>query len=167
MAPALHVIDTPAPGRLATMAHPRGGGWLPAEMSALVTAGVRVLVSALTSDEYQRLALTAEPREAYAAGLEFISFPIVDRCTPAPGSACENLVDRLATAVRDGDFVVTHCWAGIGRSSLLTAAILVRLGLSPQEAWQRISVARGLRVPENGEQMLWLDEFAGAPAARS
>ena len=32
MRPALHVITWPGPGRLATMAHPRGGPWLADEM---------------------------------------------------------------------------------------------------------------------------------------
>ncbi|WP_213455220.1 protein-tyrosine phosphatase family protein [Rhizomonospora bruguierae] len=162
MTPPLHVIDAPAPGRLATMAHPRGGALLPGEMAALAGAGVRLLVSALTSAEYRRLALAAEPREAHAAGLEFVSFPIPDRRTPAPGIACDILVDRLAGSLRRGEFVVIHCWAGIGRSSLLAAATLVRLGLTPPEAWRRISEARGLLVPGNDGQVDWLDEFACA-----
>lgn len=165
MAPPLHVIDAPVPGRLATMAHPRGGSLLADEMAALAGAGVRLLVSALTSGEYRRLALTAEPRAAHAAGLDFVSFPIPDRRAPAPSVACAGLVDRIAASVRAGEFVVIHCWAGIGRSSLLAAAALVRLGMLPQEAWRRISAARGLPVPGNARQVRWLDEFAYATDA--
>lgn len=160
MAPTLHVIEAPAPGRLATMAHPRGGSLLADEMAALAAAGVHLLVSALTSGEYRRLALAAEPRAAHGAGLEFVSFPIPDRRAPAPSAACDMLVDRLAATVRAGGFVVVHCWGGVGRSSLLAAATLVRLGLAPPEAWRRISAARGLPVPENADQVGWLDGFA-------
>ena len=40
MRPALHVIGWAGPGRLATMAHPRGGALLADEMSGLAAAGV-------------------------------------------------------------------------------------------------------------------------------
>ena len=57
MRSALYVVDTPAPGRLATMAHPRGGDWLEDECAGLADAGVDLLVSALTDSELQELSL--------------------------------------------------------------------------------------------------------------
>lgn len=161
MAP-LHVIDGAGAGRLATMAHPPGGDALPAAMAALADAGAQVLVSALCTDEAEELALTGQPGAAAAAGLEFISFPIID-CTAPPAaalSAVGQLADRLAADVRAGRFVVTHCWAGIGRSSMLAGATLVRLGTDPAQAWQQIRAARGLPVPDNPEQERWLYTFA-------
>lgn len=73
----------------------------------------------------------------------------------------DRLVDRLAAEVRADQFVVTHCWAGIGRSSLLAGATLVRLGVPPAQAWQLIRAARGLPVPDNRDQEAWLYRFAG------
>lgn len=159
MRPPLHVIETPTAGRLATMAHPRGGGWLADDMAAMAGLGVRVLVSTLTDDEYDRLALAGVAEAARAAGLEYVQFPIVDRGVPDP-SDVSALADRLATDLLTGRSVVIHCWAAIGRSSLLAAATLVRLGVAPTEAWRRISAARGLTVPGTAEQHAWLDEFA-------
>jgi protein-tyrosine phosphatase len=161
MRPPLHVIETPAPGWLATMAHPRGGGWLADDMAALAGLGVTVVVSALTEDEYARLALAGVAEAAAAAGLEYVQFPIVDRGVPEPAEV-SRLADRLAADLGAGRSVVVHCWGAIGRSSLLAAATLVRLGLTPGEAWRRISAARGLAVPGTAEQHAWLDEFAAA-----
>jgi protein-tyrosine phosphatase len=141
------------------MAHPRGGGWLADDMAAMAGLGVRVLVSTLTDDEYDRLALAGVAEAARAAGLEYVQFPIVDRGVPDP-SDVSALADRLATDLLTGRSVVIHCWAAIGRSSLLAAATLVRLGVAPTEAWRRISAARGLTVPGTAEQHAWLDEFA-------
>ena len=45
-----------------------------------------------------------------------------------------------------------HCRAGIGRSSLLAAAVLRVEGRTADEAWQRITEARGLPVPDTDEQ---------------
>ena len=141
MRPALHVIAWPGPGRLATMAHPRGGPWLADEMAGLARAGVDVFVSALTWDEDQRLGLTEVAAAAAAAGIEFLSFPIADRGVPRAQDLADRLNGedtdvvalgvRLAAHVRAGRFVVTQCFAGIGRSTLLACATLVMLGRRP------------------------------------
>jgi protein-tyrosine phosphatase len=168
MTPPLHVIDWPGSGRLATMARPPGGERLRETMSALRQAGVDVLVSALCADEYERAALADEAAAATDAGLDFVSFPIVDCGVPTPDSlpAATQLADRLAAEVRMGRYVVTHCWAGIGRSSLLAGAALVRLGVAPEQAWRLIATARGLTVPDAPDQEAWLYEFAALPLAR-
>src|SRR4051795_7875778 len=118
MRPALHVIEVPFPGRLATMAHPRGGAWLADEMAGLARAGVDVFVSALTWEEDRRLGLTEVAAAAASAGVEFISFPIADRGVPkARDMEDADVVAlglRLAAHVRAGRFVVTQCFAGIG-----------------------------------------------------
>lgn len=155
----LHEIAWPGPGRLATMRHPPGGPELPAAMARLAEAGVQLLVSALDGDEIKELGLARQPGAAAAAGLELVRFPIADR--GVPGAGVGRLADRLAAEVRADRFVVTHCWAGIGRSSLLAGATLVRLGVPAAEAWQLIRTARGLPVPDSRDQEAWLYAFAG------
>jgi protein-tyrosine phosphatase len=175
MRPALHVISWPGPGRLATMAHPRGGPWLADEMAGLARAGVDVFVSALTWEEDRRLGLTEVAAAATAAGVEFVSFPIADRGVPRAkdieafrtGPAAEDtdivaLGVRLAAHVRAGRFVVTQCFAGIGRSTLLACTTLVMLGIGPEPALRMVAEARGLPVPDTDAQRHWLYEFAAA-----
>ena len=159
MKPTLFVIERDGPGRLATMACPRGGDWLDDEVEALQTEGVDVLVSVLTNSELAELQLSAEPELARQAGLTYISFPIPDRGAPEVAAATD-LVGRLEERLAGGEFIVVHCRAGIGRSSLIAAAVLVREGLSPAEAWERISAARGLSVPDTETQRAWLAAFA-------
>jgi protein-tyrosine phosphatase len=159
MTPTLFVIERDGPGRLATMACPRGGDWLDDEVEALRAEGVEVLVSALTSSELVELQLSAEPELARQAGLTYISFPTPDRGVPEVAAATD-LVGQLEERIAGGEFIVVHCRAGIGRSSLIAAAVLVREGLSPAEAWERISAARGLSVPDTEAQRVWLAAFA-------
>jgi protein-tyrosine phosphatase len=163
----LYVVDTPVAGRLATMAHPRGGDWLEDECAGLAEAGVDLLVSALTDDELKELSLTREADAVHAAGLRFVRYPIPDVTLPPSMPEELRLSAELAAQVEDGKFVVTHCRAGIGRSSMLAGAVLVRLGVSPDEAWARIRQARGLPVPDNYEQERWLFTFAEALAAET
>jgi protein-tyrosine phosphatase len=62
--------------------------------------------------------------------------------------------------LREGTFVVVHCQAGVGRSSLIAGTVLVHEGPSPTEAWERIEAARGRPVPDTAEQRAWLVRFA-------
>ncbi|MCU7820946.1 tyrosine protein phosphatase [Kitasatospora sp. DSM 101779] len=151
---SLFTIDLPGPGRLSTMARPRGHDWLPGETAALAAAGADVLVCALTPDELDELGLTAEPALATAAGLEFVSLPIRDRTVPDPAAVLPTL-RRLTARLRDGAHVVTHCRAGIGRSSLLAVSLLVLGGTPPETAWAAVRRARGLTVPDTPEQRAW------------
>lgn len=167
MRPALHVIAWPGPGRLATMAHPRGGHQLAGEMAGLARAGVDVVVSALTPPEHDRLGLSEVAGAAAAAGITWLSFPIADRGVPSAqdlrtDTATVALGIRLAAHVRAGRFVVTQCFAGIGRSTLLAAVTLVMLGIGAEEALRMVAEARGLPVPDTAAQRDWLYEFAAA-----
>jgi len=163
MRPPLHLIEWPGPGRLATMARPPGAEQLPGAMAALAGTGVHILVSALSEHETVLLDLVDEPAAARQAGLELIWFPILDGHVPEPETmpALEKLVDRLADEMRADRFVVTHCFAGIGRCSMLAGATLVRLGLSPDKAWRLIRAARHAPVPDSPRQESWLYDFAG------
>ncbi|MER5636818.1 tyrosine protein phosphatase [Kitasatospora sp. NPDC002227] len=154
MRPSLFTIDLPGPGRLSTMARPRGNDWLEDEMAALKYCGVDILVCALTGPELQELGLTDEPRAAEAAGLEFVAIPIPDRTVPEHRAVLPAL-HGLAGRLREGAHIVTHCRAGIGRSSLLAAGLLILNGTDPDTAWQRIERARGLAVPDTAEQREW------------
>jgi protein-tyrosine phosphatase len=158
--PTLFPIDRDGPGRLATMACPRGGDWLADEMTALRAEGVDVLVCALTDSEVAEQQVTAGPQLAAQAGLTYIAFPITGSGVPKV-PALTDLVGELEEILKLGRFVVVHCLAGVGRSSLIAGAVLVHEGLDPAEAWNRIETARGRPVPDTEEQRMWLARFAG------
>ncbi|MEU9045288.1 MULTISPECIES: tyrosine protein phosphatase [unclassified Kitasatospora] len=158
MRPDLFSVDLPGPGRLSTMARPRGLDWLEDEMTALKDHGVDILVGALTGPELDELGLADEPREALAAGLQFVAIPIPDRTVPDLATILPTL-HRLAEHLREGAHIVTHCRAGIGRSSLLAAALLILNGIDPGTAWDLIERARGLAVPDTAEQREWTMEL--------
>ncbi|GAA1500746.1 tyrosine protein phosphatase [Dactylosporangium maewongense] len=165
MRPNLFTVDLPGPGRVSTMAKPRGGDWLADEMAALRGAGVGVLVCALTAEELVEVDLADEPRAAGDAGLEFVAVPIPDRGVPAPGAVLPEL-RRLAGLVRAGGHVVTHCRFGIGRSAMLVVGILALNGVPPALAWQRLEDARGVPVPDTPDQRTWPDALLAADGTR-
>lgn len=162
MQPNFYTVDDRGPGRLSIMAKPRGGEWLEDEMVALKGSGVDHLVCALTTAELYECDLRAEERTAREAGLRFVSIPIVDRGVPDRVGVLP-ILQQLAAELNGGAHVVTHCRFGIGRASLLAAALLVINGTDPDTAWDRLERARGLTVPDTPEQREWIDRLAQRP----
>src|SRR4051794_29133699 len=104
------------------MSHPAGGALLADKARELRRLGVDVLVSAQTDSERVECDLVDEERVVTAAGLRYVRFPIEDRTVPVAAEAVA-CVRPLHTMYREGAHVVFHCWAGIGRSSLLAALL--------------------------------------------
>src|SRR5690242_18493283 len=154
--PVTYAIPAPFPARLSIMARPNGAGQLESELRGLRAGGVDVLVCLLTPDERERAGLADEPDLAARAGLDFHAFPIPDFSVPDRHAAAP-VLDALAALLAAGRHVVVHCWGGIGRSSLVAAALLVRLGTPADLAWETIATARGCPVPETEAQRHWLD----------
>jgi hypothetical protein len=147
-------IDCPAPGRLAVCPRPRGGDWLADDLAALRRAGVDVLVSALTPPEEIELELADEKALARAAGLRFVRLPTADFGVPHLRAASAGLL-ALRNRLAEGATIAAHCRMGVGRSPLIAASLLVSLGVEPDDAWQRVEAARGLRVPDTDAQRQW------------
>lgn len=156
--PTVYEIPLPdgVPGRLGIMACPRGGRHLSDQMRAVREAGGDVVVSLLTGFERWWLRVTGEADAAAGAGLAFHAFPIRDHGVPGRAEI-RPLLDTLVGEVRRGRYVVVHCRGGIGRSSVVAAAVLVGLGAEPEPAFAAIGRARGRRVPETRGQRRWFD----------
>lgn len=153
-------IDSPTPGRLATMRKPLGGQRLAKEIAQLHAAGVDVLVSLLEPHEVFLFDLRDEESACRTNGIRFISFPIPDFGLPESRQDALALADTLSAELKQGNNLVIHCHGGIGRSTMVAAAVLIRLGLDPDGAMDRISTARGFRVPETPEQVEWIKSAA-------
>lgn len=97
-------------------------------------------------------------RRDVIAGREYLSLPTLDN-HPPPLAALRSLVDRLAGA--EGD-VYIHCAAGLGRSAIVAAAVMVRRGLARDaaDAVAKLSAVRaGVRL--NRRQFRLLHQVLG------
>ena len=66
-------------------------------------------------------------------------------------------VGQIAQALRQGETVMLHCAAGIGRTGSTAACVLKALGLSTEEALQRVLDAGS--NPQNAQQSGLVDWF--------
>jgi predicted protein tyrosine phosphatase len=155
----LHWIDLRTAGRIAIMARPRAGDWLESEIAAWKNSGIDVVVSLLEREEISELALQHEAALCRARGIDFMSCPIPDRGVPESRPEILQLARSLVASVQDGRCVAIHCRAGIGRSSLMAACVLICSGVGAQDAFELIRQSRGLSVPDTDAQRDWVLEF--------
>jgi protein-tyrosine phosphatase len=146
--------------RIAIVPRPRGRDWLLDDLRRLKQHGIDTLVSLLTAEEASELGLSDEAHYCTEADINFLVFPIPDR--EVPNSVTE--FSKFTTAVEDelkkDRGIGVHCRAGIGRSSLLVACLLVRNGYTTDAAFDTIALSRGCPVPDTPEQRQWVDRCA-------
>jgi protein-tyrosine phosphatase len=125
------------PGRWAEATHHPPGDTVARDLDRLATAGAVGLLSLVEATELPG------GRDNYAAavaatGLRWVHLPIRDFGTPdddfSRGWRSLALLDRLFA----GENWVIHCRAGLGRTGLVAARLLIEAGSSPAAAIARI-----------------------------
>ena len=150
----IHKSDNGA--RLAIMARPRGGEWLEDEIIQFRKQNIGVIVSLLEPPEITELGLKDEEQLCKKHGIVYINFPIPDRNIPGSNDKARALVSGLRTKLDEGISITIHCRMGIGRSSIIAAAVLLQGSGKADAIIQHISKIRGVSVPDTNEQVKWL-----------
>jgi protein tyrosine phosphatase (PTP) superfamily phosphohydrolase (DUF442 family) len=104
------------------------------------------------------LRIEFDDNDAGIAPSRYLYLPTVD---DAP-STLEQLragVDFIAQEIGRGRGVYVHCGAGVGRAATMAAAYLTSTGLSPEQAWARISKVRPFIRPKPA-QIAQVERFA-------
>ena len=138
------------------MPKPYSGEWLDDDLKHLSKAGITVIVSLLEIQEACELGLSEEKKYCEINNIKYISFPIPDRCLPDSLTKFSRLSKKIYNLIAEGNGIAVHCRAGIGRSGILTASVLLHAGYGPEEAFNLISKARGTSVPDTEEQYNWI-----------
>lgn len=139
---------------------PSGYRALPESCLSLRQAGVSVVVSLQTEQEAYSVGLEDEEKAVRDAGLLFYRFPIKDHQPPPFTAETFEFIEKLAVLANAGQRLFIHCFAGIGRSATIAAAVLIEQGYSAKNAIQALSSARGFPVPETRAQREWIEKFA-------
>ena len=158
--PVIYWIEHEGSGQLAILARPQGDHALSREIQGWRAAGIDVAVSLLTESDNQYLGLSAEGDLCRSAGLQFISFPIVDCGVPASFDVALELVKELSELLASGKSIGFHCHGCIGRAPLIASCVLMYTGKSAEKAFELVSIARGYPIPEARAQFEWGKDFA-------
>lgn len=159
MSAPLFLIDGPWPGKLAIAPAPPPDARLKAALQQWQRLHITCIVSLMVPGEREGW----ENEEALCEnlGIRLISIPIEDHSVPKPEEmqSIAARLDGLYKRLQGGQRVLVHCFAGIGRSGMVTAALLMLAGISLDDAVVKVSSARGLCCPETEEQLEWLASF--------
>jgi protein-tyrosine phosphatase len=153
-------IDTASPLKLAIVPRPLGAEWLHDDIHQLRNDGIDILVSLLAPEESRELDLEQEKIACSSVGISFVNFPLPDRQVPPSRSAFVTFAHFLHRRATEGMRIGVHCRACIGRSSVLLATVMRLEGFTTREAFNRISAARGLSVPDTAAQAKWVAGLA-------
>ena len=157
--PEIFWLKVDLPGRLAIMPRPRADDWLVDEVVGYRNSGIDAIVSLLQASEVRELGLTKESAICAANNLDFISFPFPDRGVPESRLQTLKLCEPVLRSLNSGRSVAIHCRMGIGRSALLAACVMVLSDFKSGEAFDCISEARGVVVPDTESQRNWVSAF--------
>ena len=154
----MYPVPVQAKGRLWIMPCPRADH-LRTDIAAYRAAGVSHLVSMLAPDEAQELGLAQEQRDCRAAGMVFHTHPIKDFGLPDLTEFIR-LTGQITQWINQGHRVAVHCRAGIGRSGMVTAAVLINLGETAANAIALVSAARHVSIPDTVEQGVFITSLS-------
>lgn len=80
----------------------------------------------------------------------WLNVPMRNFGLPEDAAAFRDSIRQVAEALHAGDAVMLHCAAGLGRTGTTAACVLKALGVSAEEAMQRVREAGS--NPQNAQQ---------------
>jgi hypothetical protein len=124
-----------------------GGSWdrdLGLDLDVVRAWKPTLAIALLEDHEYSALGIPDFRASVIASGLPWVFAPIVDGGIPDAAflDAWETLGQRAREALHAGGRVLIHCRAGLGRTGLVAAMLLVELGEDPESAIERVRKAR-------------------------
>lgn len=120
---------------------------------------VDVLVTLLEAQEMPQLQIADLLQEVEQYRMRSLWFPIPDFGTPRSLPDFAQLVQGILTLAGQGETVVIHCKAGLGRSGLVAASCLVALGYPYDEAFLQVRRVRPGTI-ETPTQEAYVESFA-------
>jgi protein-tyrosine phosphatase len=93
-----------------------------------------------------------------ALGIDLVHSPVKDFSVPSIEQAAR-LTEMIFSDVTEGKNVLIHCMGGLGRTGTIAACVLVRTGISPDDAVAKVRSVRPDTL-ENDAQVGFVREFA-------
>jgi len=157
-------LDVPAGGRLILSAQPAKLGALYPALASYRAASAKLVVSLLPREELLAISLQSIEESCRLSGLMWAHCPIDDFSPPGPlfEKNWNDIASQIHSLLDQGECVVLHCRAGLGRTGTVAARILIERGLSAPDAIQLVRHVRPGSI-ETPSQEDYLQQYANHP----
>ena len=129
--------------------HAMTGSWnrdLETDIAAIKSSGYSALVTLMEEHELKYYGVPKPHMESITKSheLDWFFLPIKDIDIPDPAfeQAWKTAGQQLLSLLTNVHSMVVHCLGGLGRSGTIAARLLVELGREPDEAVDRVRLAR-------------------------
>ncbi len=136
------------PGTRVVQTQPMPRKYLTTDIDELENWGANGVVTLVEPHELKLLQVEELPQLLEEKGIWWKHLPIIDM--DIPNQHFEDVWavegERIRHALRIGERVVIHCYAGLGRAGMIGARILVEMGLEPELAIRTIRSQNRRRI---------------------
>jgi len=119
-----------------------------ADLNEIADWGANGVLCLLEPHELKLNKVEGLPVAVQSAGMWWKHLPIIDM--DIPNQQFENIWavegERIRHALRIGERVAIHCYAGLGRTGMMAARILVEFGVDPEQAIRRVRMDNRRRI---------------------
>lgn len=126
---------------------------LQTDLDEIVEWGANGILCLVEPHELTMNKVEALPASAQNAGIWWKHLPIIDM--DIPNQEFENVWavegERIRHALRIGERVIIHCYAGLGRTGMIAARILVEFGVEPEQAIRRVRRENRRRIQNKAQ----------------
>lgn len=137
------------------------GAWkraLCADLDRIAEWNAATVVTLIDREEIDTLRIEGLGVGVRERNIEWHHWPIADYSVPDAGfeAMWPERSQRLRSQLECGLNVLIHCKGGLGRAGMIAARLLVEMGMSPQQAIERVRAARGDGAIETDDQEAWV-----------
>jgi protein-tyrosine phosphatase len=114
------------------------------DLAAIHSANISTVVSLISSSEMKKLGVPDLPAQLVQHQLQWLQLVIEDFGTPDLNTleSWQQIKERILAALARRETVLLHCAAGLGRTGMMAACLLVACGQTPTAAIEQVRAAR-------------------------
>lgn len=140
----VNTVSVPGGGRIGLHRCPGANGQLRGELQWLASAPAELMLALITAEELTAMGMNDYFEQTRNAGLICHHLPISDMHAPDAGfeDKWQAFLDDALARLANGELILMHCRAGIGRAGTMAATLLTQVGVAPREAIASVRHAR-------------------------